>query len=48
VSGSYSEDAVQALAALKVEADYLVTRNATDFRGIAIPVRSAGEILPLL
>ena len=45
--GDY-EDAVQAVAALKVGADYLVTRNGEDFRGVAIPVRTAGELLPLL
>jgi predicted nucleic acid-binding protein len=33
------EDAVQAAAALRLEADYLVTRNARDFR--AVPVRTA-------
>ncbi|MBX6362470.1 MAG: PIN domain-containing protein [Gemmatimonadetes bacterium] len=42
------EDAVQAVAALKVGADYLVTRNADDFRGAAIPLRTAGEILAIL
>jgi predicted nucleic acid-binding protein len=42
------EDAVQAVAALKVGADYLVTRNGEDFRGVAIPIRTAGELLPLL
>jgi hypothetical protein len=30
------------------EAALLVTRNERDFRGIPIPVRSAGEILALL
>jgi predicted nucleic acid-binding protein len=45
--GDY-EDAVQAAAALKIGADYLVTRNARDFRGIPTPIRTAGEILALL
>ena len=31
------EDAVQAAAALKIGADYLVTRNAADFEGIPTP-----------
>jgi predicted nucleic acid-binding protein len=42
------EDAVQAAAALRIGADYLVTRNTSDFRGIPIPARTAGEILALL
>jgi predicted nucleic acid-binding protein len=42
------EDAVQTAAALKVGADCLVTRNAADFAGVPISVRSAGEVLPLL
>ncbi len=42
------EDAVQAVAALRAGADYLVTRNARDFRGTATPLRSAGEVLALL
>jgi predicted nucleic acid-binding protein len=42
------DDAVQAVAALRAGADYLVTRNAADFRGTAIPVRTAGEVLALL
>jgi len=42
------EDAVQAVAALKAGADYLVTRNAPDFRGTTVPVRTPGEILALL
>jgi hypothetical protein len=42
------EDAVQAVAAVRAGAEYLVTRNAADFRGTAIPVRTAGEVLALL
>jgi len=42
------EDAVQAAAALKIGADYLVTRNERDFRGISVPIRAAGEVLPLI
>jgi predicted nucleic acid-binding protein len=41
-------DAVQAVAAVRAGADYLVTRSAADFRGTAIPVRTAGEVLALL
>jgi predicted nucleic acid-binding protein len=42
------EDAVQAVAALRIEADYLVTRNGVDFRSTGIPFRTAGEILAVL
>ena len=42
------EDAVQAAAALKIGADYLVTRNERDFQGIPTPIRTAGEVLALL
>jgi predicted nucleic acid-binding protein len=42
------EDSVQAAAALRIGADYLVTRNAQEFRGFAVPVRTPGEILALL
>ncbi len=42
------EDAVQAIAALRAGAEYLVTRNAADFRGTAIPIRTPGEVLALL
>jgi predicted nucleic acid-binding protein len=42
------EDAVQAAAALKIGADFLVTRNRWDFEGVTIPCRTAGELLPLL
>lgn len=42
------EDAVQAAAALKIGADYLITRNPQDFEGIPVPIRSAGEVLPLV
>jgi predicted nucleic acid-binding protein len=42
------EDAVQAAAALRIGADYLVTRNEQDFREIHVPVRTAGEVLPLI
>jgi predicted nucleic acid-binding protein len=42
------EDAVQAAAALEIGADYLITRNEQDFRGIPVPIRSAGEVLPLI
>jgi len=42
------EDAVQAACALKVGADYIVTRNEKDFAGLPIPARSSGAILALL
>lgn len=42
------EDAVQAVCAAKVGADYLVTRNETDFTGSTVPVRNPGAILAVL
>ena len=42
------EDAVQAVGALKVGADYIVTRNERDFRDSSVPVVGPGAILPLL
>jgi predicted nucleic acid-binding protein len=42
------EDAVQVSAALKVGADFLVTRNPNDFAGAPIAVRSAGEVFASL
>jgi predicted nucleic acid-binding protein len=42
------EDAVQVAAALKIGADFLVTRNEQDFRGVAVPVRTAGEVLAVI
>ncbi len=42
------EDAVQATAALKVGVDYIVTRDAKGFGGIAIPPVNSGEVLSLL
>ena len=42
------EDAVQAAACLKVGAEYLVTRNARDFRGAPVETRTAGEVLGLI
>ncbi len=42
------EDAVQAVAALRAGADYIVTRNTVDFRGSTIPTRTPGEVLALL
>ncbi|MDQ3809073.1 MAG: PIN domain-containing protein [Chloroflexota bacterium] len=41
-------DAVQAVAALRIGADYLVTRNAKDYKGAPVTPRSAGEVLALL
>ncbi len=42
------EDAVQAAACLKVGAEFLVTRNARDFRGAPVTARTAGEVLAIL
>ena len=42
------EDAVQVAAALKVGADYVVTRDEKHFRAGPVEPRSAGEILALL
>ncbi len=42
------EDAVHAVAGLKVGADYIVTRNERDFRTAPIVARSAGEVLALI
>ena len=42
------EDAVQAVCALAVGADYMVTRNASDFRAAPVVPRTPGEVLALL
>lgn len=42
------EDAVQAAAGLRIGADYVVTRNAQDYRGAPVTPRAAGEVLALL
>lgn len=42
------EDAVQAEAALQIAADYLVTRNAKDFRKASVEVRTPAEVLAIL
>jgi hypothetical protein len=42
------EDAVQAAACLRIGADFLVTRNARDFKGAPVESRSAGEVLAVL
>jgi predicted nucleic acid-binding protein len=42
------EDAVQATAALRIGADYLVTRNEKDFRGAPVPSADPATILALL
>lgn len=42
------EDAVQVAAALQVGADFLVSRNAKDFRGAPVDVRSPATIAALL
>ena len=42
------EDAVQVAAALQTGCTYIVTRNARDFKGSPVQVRTAGELLSLL
>jgi len=42
------EDAVQAAACLSAGADYLVTRNAKDFKGAPVLTRKPGEVLASL
>jgi predicted nucleic acid-binding protein len=42
------EDAVQAAAALKIGANYIVTRDEEGFRGLTVPSANPGEILALL
>jgi predicted nucleic acid-binding protein len=42
------EDAVQGAAALKIGADYVVTRDEAGFRGLSRPSVNPGEILSLL
>ncbi len=42
------EDAVQVAAALQTGCAYIVTRNAKDFKGSPVQVRTAGELLSLL
>lgn len=42
------EDAVQAAAALKIGAEYIVTRDEEGFRGLTIPSGNPGEVLALL
>jgi predicted nucleic acid-binding protein len=42
------EDAVQAVAALRAGATWLVTRNPGDYKGVPVEIRSAGEVLALL
>ena len=42
------EDAVQAAAALKIGADYVATRNVSDFKASPVKARSPGELLALM
>ena len=42
------EDAVQAAAALRIDAEYLVTRNEPDFKGASIATAGPSSILSLL
>lgn len=42
------EDAVQVAASLRVGADFLVTRNAKDYKGSPVTVKAPGELLAFL
>ena len=42
------EDAVQAVCALEIEADYFVTRNPQDFSALSIPVVIPSDVLQSL
>jgi len=42
------EDAIQMLSANNANADYLVTRNASDFKASQIPVVTPSELLAIL
>lgn len=42
------EDAVQAVCALEIQADYVVSRNPEDFQSFSIPVVTPAELLSLL
>ena len=42
------EDAVQAVCALEIEADYFVTRNLQDFSALSIPVVNPSQMLHYL
>ncbi|MEX2374311.1 MAG: PIN domain-containing protein [Dehalococcoidia bacterium] len=42
------EDAVQAAAAFRIDADYMVTRNEPDFQGASIATATPSTILSLL
>jgi hypothetical protein len=42
------EDAMQVLSANDTNADYLITRNTSDFEGSPIPVVTPSELLAIL
>ena len=42
------EDAVQAAAAFRIDAEYLVTRNEPDFKGASIATATPSTVLSLL
>lgn len=42
------EDAVQVAASLRIGADFLVTRNAKDYKGAPVSVKAPGELLALV
>jgi predicted nucleic acid-binding protein len=42
------EDAIQAVSARSISADYIVTRNAADFAAFGVPTATAEELLVLL
>ena len=48
VAGRDFEDAIQAAAAVRVTADYIVTRNASDFNSMGVKTISAEDLLLIL
>ena len=42
------EDAVQAACALKIEADFVVTRDAKGYRDVTVPAEPPGVVLAVL
>lgn len=39
------EDALQVVAAISVDADFIITRNVADYRGSVVPVLRPGDFL---
>jgi predicted nucleic acid-binding protein len=42
------EDAVQAVCAAKIGADYIITRDLHDFQGAPVPVQTPAQVMTLL